>query len=78
VRTHEVRWSGADLDRQVASVERGAAVRTTAPPREALVQLVEITDDAAAAARGIAERLSCTLGAAHAGCLQRGGRVRVG
>ncbi|GAB1339711.1 TIGR03621 family F420-dependent LLM class oxidoreductase [Streptomyces sp. E-15] len=58
-RTHEVRWNGADIDRQVALVEEGASARAAAPAREALVQMVEITDDAGAAAHGIAERLHC-------------------
>ncbi|WP_037908479.1 LLM class flavin-dependent oxidoreductase [Actinacidiphila yeochonensis] len=57
---HETRWNGADIDRQVDLVERGAAGRAEAPEREALVQLVEVTDDAEAAAREIAGRFHCT------------------
>ncbi|MCT2589283.1 LLM class flavin-dependent oxidoreductase [Streptomyces sp. N2-109] len=59
---HEVRWQAADIDRQVELVEQGASAagRTEAPPREALVQLVEITDDAQAAAHRLAPRFGCT------------------
>ena len=56
---HEVRWTGADIDRQVELVEQGAAGRPAAPAREALVQMVDITDDAEGAAREIARRLNC-------------------
>lgn len=58
--SHEVRWNGADIDRQVDLVERGAAGRASAPAREALVQIVEVTDDAEGAAHQIAERLNTT------------------
>ncbi|QIS03987.1 TIGR03621 family F420-dependent LLM class oxidoreductase [Nocardia brasiliensis] len=44
---HETRWSRAEIDEQVAKVHRTAAGRT--PVLEALVQHVEITDDAEAA-----------------------------
>lgn len=57
---HEVRWRGEEIDRQVDLVEQGAAGRATAPAREALVQMVEITDDAEAAAHRIAERVGST------------------
>ncbi|AXK36618.1 LLM class flavin-dependent oxidoreductase [Streptomyces armeniacus] len=59
--SHEVRWRGADIDRQTELIERGAkaAGRGTPPAREALVQHVEITDDAEAAARRFAERAGC-------------------
>ncbi|MFI0723671.1 LLM class flavin-dependent oxidoreductase [Streptomyces sp. NPDC021224] len=56
---HEVRWRGADIDRQVDLIEQGAAERESAPAREALVQMVEITDDAEAAAHEIGARLHC-------------------
>ncbi|MFE1786616.1 LLM class flavin-dependent oxidoreductase [Streptomyces sp. NPDC059506] len=56
---HEVRWNGADIDRQVDLVEQGAAGRADAPAREALVQMVEVTDDAEGAAHEIARRLDC-------------------
>ncbi|MFE7311549.1 LLM class flavin-dependent oxidoreductase [Streptomyces sp. NPDC057555] len=58
--SHEARWSGEDIDRQVALVEEGAAGRVAAPGREALVQTVEITDDAEGAAHRIAERFETT------------------
>ncbi|MFJ3339447.1 hypothetical protein [Streptomyces sp. NPDC086766] len=41
-------------------IEQGAAGRKTAPSREALVQMVEITDDAGAVAHRIAERFGST------------------
>jgi probable F420-dependent oxidoreductase len=50
---HETRWSDADIDRQVDLIEQAAADRAAAPAREALVQAVEITDDA----EGVAQRL---------------------
>jgi alkanesulfonate monooxygenase SsuD/methylene tetrahydromethanopterin reductase-like flavin-dependent oxidoreductase (luciferase family) len=56
---HEARWSGADIDRQVDLIEQGAAGRVDAPAREALVQMVEVTDDAEGAAHEIAQRLHC-------------------
>jgi alkanesulfonate monooxygenase SsuD/methylene tetrahydromethanopterin reductase-like flavin-dependent oxidoreductase (luciferase family) len=56
---HEVRWSGADIDRQVDLIEQGASGRANIPIREALVQMVEITDDAEGAAHQIACRLHC-------------------
>ncbi|HZG06592.1 MAG TPA: LLM class flavin-dependent oxidoreductase [Streptomyces sp.] len=58
--SHEIRWRGEDVDRQVELIERGAAGRGTAPAREALVQLVEVTDDAQAAAHRIAEQVGGT------------------
>lgn len=58
--SHEARWSGADIDRQVERVEQGAAGRESAPAREALVQVVEVTDDAEGAARDLAARLGST------------------
>lgn len=57
---HETRWRGEEIDRQVDLIEQGAAGRKTAPAREALVQLVEVTDDAEAAARRLAERTGGT------------------
>ncbi|MGQ4513188.1 LLM class flavin-dependent oxidoreductase [Streptomyces sp. DW26H14] len=56
---HEVRWSGADIDRQIGLVEQGAAGRAEPPAREALVQMVEVTDDAEGVAHEIAGRLHC-------------------
>ncbi|WP_254666043.1 LLM class flavin-dependent oxidoreductase [Streptomyces sp. WMMB 322] len=57
--THEVRWSAADIDGQVELIEQGASGRAGAPAREALVQVVKITDDAEHAARDLARRLGC-------------------
>ncbi|MER8116015.1 LLM class flavin-dependent oxidoreductase [Streptomyces sp. NPDC094031] len=58
--THEARWNPEDIDRQIDLIEQGAAGRSTAPAREALVQMVEITDDAEAAAHRIAGQLKCS------------------
>ncbi|MFG2291172.1 LLM class flavin-dependent oxidoreductase [Streptomyces sp. NPDC048595] len=58
--SHQVRWNGEDIDRQVALVEQGAAGRASAPVREALVQIVEVTDDAEGAAHRIAGRVDTT------------------
>jgi alkanesulfonate monooxygenase SsuD/methylene tetrahydromethanopterin reductase-like flavin-dependent oxidoreductase (luciferase family) len=44
--SHETRWNGADIDRQVQLVDQGAAGRPRTPDKEALVQVVEVTDDA--------------------------------
>ncbi|WP_406466505.1 LLM class flavin-dependent oxidoreductase [Streptomyces hirsutus] len=60
---HEVRWNGPDIDRQVDLIEQGAAGRANAPAREALVQMVEVTDDAEGAAHEIARRLHCDAAA---------------
>ncbi|GAA5017856.1 LLM class flavin-dependent oxidoreductase [Streptomyces siamensis] len=57
---HEVRWNGADIDRQIDLIEQGAFGRATAPAREAFVQMVEVTDDAEKAAHEIAQRLHCS------------------
>lgn len=55
---HEARWRPADVDRQVGLVAEGAAGRSGPPPvLEALVQAVEITTDAEAAAREFAARV---------------------
>ncbi|MDH2410449.1 LLM class flavin-dependent oxidoreductase [Streptomyces chitinivorans] len=59
--SHEVRWRAEDIDRQVELVERGAAGRGSPPAREALVQVVEITDDAESAAHRFAEPTGCTV-----------------
>jgi probable F420-dependent oxidoreductase len=47
--THELRWHTDDIDAQVEQVAIGAAHRADGPAREALVQLVAVTDDAEAA-----------------------------
>lgn len=58
--SHETRWNPADIDRQVQLVEEGAAGRERAPEREVLVQAVEVTDDAEAAAQRLAETFGTT------------------
>ncbi|WP_030751858.1 LLM class flavin-dependent oxidoreductase [Streptomyces sp. NRRL F-5135] len=60
---HEARWDGAAIDRQADLVERSAAGRAVPPAREALVQVVEITDDAEAAAHRLAERFDTSADA---------------
>ncbi|WP_328471400.1 LLM class flavin-dependent oxidoreductase [Streptomyces sp. NBC_00448] len=56
--SHETRWSEADIDRQVEAVTQGAEGRVQPPDVEALVQVVEVTDDL----EGAAERLAATFG----------------
>ncbi|WP_019544947.1 LLM class flavin-dependent oxidoreductase [Streptomyces sulphureus] len=58
--SHEVRWSGAQIDRQVALIEEASARRETPPEREALVQHAEVTDDAERAAHALADRIGAT------------------
>ncbi|WP_433834068.1 hypothetical protein ACQP2E_28245 [Actinoplanes sp. CA-015351] len=54
---HEARWRTAQIDHQVERVVAGAAGRAVKPALEALVQVVEVTDDAEKAAAPHAERL---------------------
>ncbi|SCK51298.1 hypothetical protein [Streptomyces sp. WMMB 322] len=58
--SHETRWRTGDVDRQVELIEEGAVGRKIRPACEALVQVVEITDDAEAAAHRVAQRLGST------------------
>ncbi|GAA4098646.1 LLM class flavin-dependent oxidoreductase [Nonomuraea soli] len=58
---HEVRWTGADVDRQVELVAEGAKDRPRPPELEALVQRVEITDDAEKLASELAPGLGMTV-----------------
>ena len=58
--SHETRWNEADIDRQVRLVEEGAAGRSRTPDKEALVQVVEVTDDAEGAARRLADLFGTT------------------
>jgi probable F420-dependent oxidoreductase len=51
---HETRWATDEIDRSVEIVRTAADDAGTAPPLEALVQVVELTDDAEAAAHRIA------------------------
>ncbi|PWK30821.1 LLM class flavin-dependent oxidoreductase [Actinoplanes xinjiangensis] len=44
--SHTVRWRPDQVDAQIEQVHAGAAGRQTPPPLEALVQIMEITDDA--------------------------------
>ncbi|MQY13750.1 Alkanesulfonate monooxygenase [Streptomyces sp. RB5] len=57
---HLPRFAAAEVDRQVALVHEGAAGREAPPVLEALVQLVEVTDDAGAAAERLADRFRCS------------------
>jgi probable F420-dependent oxidoreductase len=63
---HEARWSGAEIEAQLQHVATGAAGRETPPPLEALVQRVEITDDAGAALAETAQQLGLTEDELHA------------
>lgn len=58
---HEVRWTPAVVDEQVARVAEGAAGRSEPPALEALVQLVGVTDDAERAAAEIAEHAGLSV-----------------
>jgi probable F420-dependent oxidoreductase len=55
--SHLTRWKPSQIDQQISCVDAGAAGRADPPAREALVQIVEITDDAEAVAAPHAERL---------------------
>lgn len=54
---HEVRWTTDHLDRQVAQVRAGAGDRFDGLELNALVQVVEITDDADTALAGLCEEV---------------------
>jgi probable F420-dependent oxidoreductase len=54
---HEARWRPGQVDQQIEQVVAGAAGRARPPELEALVQIVEVTDDAEAVAAPHAERL---------------------
>ena len=54
---HEARWSGADLRRQIQLVREAAQRAGNAPVLEALVQIVTVTKDRAAAIQEISDRL---------------------
>lgn len=54
---HEAAWSERDIDATVAVVAEAARDRARPPALEALVQHVELTDDAERSARALAERV---------------------
>lgn len=54
---HEVRWNEAEIDRRMELVRSAAAGAGRAPRIEALVQLVELTDDAEETAGGLAAQV---------------------
>lgn len=54
---HDVRWGLAEIDRRIELVHAAAAAAGRAPRIEALVQFVELTDDAEATARRLADRV---------------------
>lgn len=54
---HEVLWRGPDIDRRVEAVHAEATAHGRSPRLEALVQHVEVTTDAEAAAARIADHL---------------------
>jgi probable F420-dependent oxidoreductase len=54
---HEVRWTTEHLDRQLDQTRAGAGTRFEELELNALVQMVEITDDAEAAIAALCERI---------------------
>jgi probable F420-dependent oxidoreductase len=54
---HEVRWSAADLQRQLQLVRAEAQRAGNAPAIEALVQMVTVTEDRAASIQEVSERI---------------------
>ncbi|HSJ91043.1 MAG TPA: TIGR03621 family F420-dependent LLM class oxidoreductase [Ilumatobacter sp.] len=54
---HEVRWATEHLDRQLDQVRHGAGARFDELELNALVQVVEITDDADAAIEALCEQI---------------------
>jgi probable F420-dependent oxidoreductase len=54
---HDVRWSPDRVDEQIEQVQRGAGTRFETLELNALVQVVEITDDAAAATDHLVQRV---------------------
>lgn len=60
---HETRWSRAEIDAQVAKVHATATANGRTPALEALVQHVEITDDAEAACARLAAEIPTTTAA---------------
>jgi probable F420-dependent oxidoreductase len=54
---HDVRWSPAEVDAQVALVASGATGRDVPPTLEALVQQVTVTNDAGSVAAELAEEI---------------------
>jgi probable F420-dependent oxidoreductase len=59
--SHEVRWSPSQVEAQVEQVRSGAEGRGALPELEALVQRVEITDDAEAAVGDLAHGLEIAV-----------------
>lgn len=55
--SHEVRWTPADLDKQLALVRAESLRVGRTPELEALVQVVQLTEDRRQALRGLAEEL---------------------
>ncbi|SDT80130.1 TIGR03621 family F420-dependent LLM class oxidoreductase [Actinoplanes derwentensis] len=58
---HDARWRLDQIDAQVEAVRSGATGRDTGPELEALVQVVEVTDDAEAVAAAHAEELGMSV-----------------
>lgn len=58
---HAVRWRPDQIDAQIEQVATGAAGRDEPPALEALVQIMEITDDAEATAAPHAEELGMSV-----------------
>lgn len=58
--SHDVRWTTAVLDDQVAAVSDGALGRSRPPALEALVQVVQVTDDVEAGLAPLGAELGLT------------------
>ncbi|MFC4072041.1 LLM class flavin-dependent oxidoreductase [Actinoplanes subglobosus] len=58
---HNVRWRLDQIDAQIEQVTAGAADRPSPPPLEALVQIMEITDDAEKVAAPHAEEIGMSV-----------------
>jgi probable F420-dependent oxidoreductase len=59
--SHTARWRPDQIDAQIEQVDTGAAGRRTPPPLEALVQIMEITDDAEKAAAPHADEIGMSV-----------------
>ncbi len=54
---HQVLWSPAEIDRRIERIRRAARTAGRTPELEALVQLVELTNDREATGRRLSERV---------------------
>ncbi|PRX50719.1 putative F420-dependent oxidoreductase [Nonomuraea fuscirosea] len=58
--SHEVRWRPQEIERQLEHIAKGAAQRERPPALEALVQHVQVTDDASGSVADMARRTGLT------------------